>query len=80
MLGWAVKECRDNKLLETTSAEYRLLQSMICLENDVDDNYTETKYDLCTMLRNIGGKGGLLLIDNPFFDWGTKAMIHIAKD
>ena len=33
----------------TTSAEYTLLDSMICIEKDVDDDYFTTRYDVGTL-------------------------------
>ena len=38
------------------------------------------KYDLCTMLRNVDDKGGLSLIFDTFFRWGTTSMVLVAKE
>ena len=49
-------------------------------EKDADDDYITSRYNLSTHFRNVGGKGGLSLVTDHFFDWGMKAMRLVAKE
>lgn len=79
VFGWAIRNCRDGKRFDSKSAEHRLLDSMVCLEKDADEEFIAKRVDLLTLLRNIGGEGGLCLVQDAFLEWGKKAMLAVAK-
>ena len=78
VLGWAVKSARD-KTKDRTSSEYKLLNSMVCYEKDIEKNKLAERCDLATLLRNVGGEGGLCLVSETFFSWGQKLMRIVAN-
>ena len=78
VMSWAIKSARDIEKHEE-SAEYKILDMMICQEKDVDDEYIARRYDMTMLLRNIAGNGGLQLVIEPYFDWGMKVMNIVAN-
>lgn len=81
LVGWAVRSCRDKVSPDDHNSQYyQLLKSMVCYEKDVDDDYVRTKLDLGTIIRNVGGEGGLSLVADPFVEWGKKATLLVAKE
>ena len=79
VLGWAIKSARDRQK-DVVCDEYHLLNSKICQEKDLNDEHVATKYDVTTMLRNIGVDGGLSLVTEEFLSWGMKAMRNITNN
>ncbi len=58
----------------------QLLNSMVCYERDLDDEYYSKFYDMATMMRNIGGQGGLTLVNSIYFEWGMRAMRIVINE
>ena len=78
VLGFGITDCIAKEKYKT-AGQKQLLESMGCLEKDVDNAFTRSKYDLATMMRNTGREGGLTLVSDKYFDWGRKVMLAVAK-
>ena len=68
----------QNKITDNKLGEHRLLNKMMCFEKDLSEDYFETKYNLLTMIRNIGGNRGLALVADGFFYWAKSACLAAA--
>ena len=53
---------------------------MVCYEKDNNDEYVAAHYDMTTMIRNVGNKGGFVLVTSTYFEWRMKVICIVANE